>query len=752
MSFDLARIGANLPVLATLPELEVALAESGAAVVQAPPGTGKTTLVPPFLHCVSGEKILVTGPRRVAVRAAARRLAQASSTRLGELVGYSVRGDHTPGSAVEFLTPGVLVRRLLADPELPGISAVVVDEVHERQLDSDLALTMLAELRQLRDNDFRVVAMSATVDAQRFAEFLHAPIVTTPAVAHPVAVQYAPAADRLRTSRAFLDHVCTQATGHKDATLVFLPGVREVNYLCEKLGAVAVPLHGRQTPAEQDAAFAEGYRIVVATGIAESSVTVPGVRVVIDAGLARVPRRDTARGMTGLVTESCTRSQAEQRAGRAGREGPGTVIRCYSEREFQHFSPHITPEIHTCDLTQAALLMACWGPLELIDAPPASALTSARATLTQLGALHDGRVTDLGRRLARMPADPRLTRALIDAAPAVGSRAAARAVATLAYGDPSEARRFERFINSHPDTGADAFALVTALAFPERIAKRLNESTVLLASGTRANTTDPHGDWLAIAEVTRSGETAKVRKAFPLAENDALRVLGVAEETVAELDEQGRVQGRRIRKAGAIELSATPVPLDARTRWDAVAAGYRAGTLPLPEDQQRIRERLAYLHARLGAPWPAVNQDTLHARLTEWLNPDLSVNLRNLIPWDLVATFDAAAPTHLTVPSGRKHKVTYSAERAVVAVKLQECFGLAKSPLIAGQQVQFHLLSPAGRPLAITSDLRSFWAGPYAEVRKEMRGRYPKHPWPEDPWAATATAATTRASRSTRAL
>lgn len=576
MSFLLARIGAGLPMLDTLPQVETALRNHRAAVVQAPPGTGKTTLVPPLLHNYTGGKVLVTTPRKVAVRAAARRLAHTSGTRLGELVGYSVRGEHTPGTAVEFVTPGVLLRRLLTDPELTGVQAVAIDEVHERQVDTDLLLGMLTELRELRD-DLHVVAMSATLDAHRFAEFLQAPIVDTPALTHPVAVHYAPAPDRLRTTRNFLDHVCAQAVGHEHPTLVFLPGVREVDYVCNKLGDAAVPLHGRQHPAQQDAAFREGYRIVVATGIAESSLTVPGVRVVVDAGLTRTPRRDAARGMTGLVTESCTRSQAEQRAGRAGREAPGTVIRCYSERDFGHFKPHVTPEIHTCDLTQVALTMACWGSLELLDTPPAAAMEAAQATLTQLGALHDGRVTALGRRLANIPADPRLGRALLDAAPIVGTRPAARAVATIAYGDAREARRFERFVPpsvgntsaqraDEDGTGEQAvLALVTALAFPERIAKKEGDN-YLLASGTRAVAAGEDSEWIAIAEVSRTGNKATVRQAFPLPAADALRILGISESTIAELDSQGRVRGRKIRRAGAIELSRTSVTLDAATR------------------------------------------------------------------------------------------------------------------------------------------------------------------------------------------
>lgn len=736
--FRLHEIGRGLPVARTQQAIESALLEHNCAVIQAPPGSGKTTFVPPLIHNLKQGKVLVVTPRRVAVRAAAHRLSVLSRTPIGDMVGFSIRGQYSPGSAVEFLTPGVLLRHLLNDPELPGIAAVIIDEVHERQLETDLVLAMLAELRQLRD-DLTVVAMSATLDATKFANFIDAPTVTSHAESYPVEVRYAPAPDRLSVSRTFLDHVSKLACGHEDSVLVFVPGVREVEYVCEQIGDLAIPLHGRQTPAEQERAFLDRRRIVVATAIAESSVTVPGVRVVIDAGLSRVPRRDTTRNMTGLVTESCTRSQAEQRAGRAGREGPGLAIRCYSEREFQHFKPNITPEIQTSDLTQAALIMACWGPLELIDAPPPAALASAQETLARIGAVHNDKPTEVGRRLVQIPADPRLARALIDAAPLTGSRAAAKAVSFLAYGDTSDARRFEKMIDYVPDTGLEASALVTAFAFPEHIAMYAGD-TYMLASGTRAEADGYTAPWIAIAEIQRTGNRATIRKAFPIQEEMVFQILPIEEEVTATLDNQGKAIGRKVRRIGAIELSSTPIALTDESRWNAVANGFRTGKISLPEAHQRIRNRMEFLHTNVGSPWPAVDDANLHQRIAEWFNPDLSINLRNLIPWELVNEFDHIAPSTLRLPSGNERTITYEHGRAILKVKLQECFGLTESPVIANQKIQFHLLSPAGRPVAVTDDLASFWAGPYNDVRKEMRGRYPKHPWPEDPLTAQATA------------
>lgn len=798
--FDLTRIGEGLPVAQTIDSLPA----DGNVVVQAPPGTGKTTLIPPALanHAagqaelgaghVPGQaepgagKIIVTAPRRVAVRAAANRLRQLSGR--PELVGHAVRGDSAPGTAVEFVTPGVLLRRLLRDPELPGVAAVAIDEVHERQLDTDLVLGMCLELAQLRD-DFRVIAMSATVDAQRFAELMDAPIHTTQAAIHPLEITYAPAPGRAEGSRDFYRHVAQQAEQQSSArsgsTLVFVPGVREVNQVCTELSTLVdantavFPLHGQQTSDEQDCAlYTDTKRIVVATSIAESSLTVPGVCAVVDAGLARLPRRDAQRGMSGLITASTSKSGADQRAGRAGREGPGAVVRCYSQDDYQHFPPHISPEIVRADLTQAALYLDTWGAdddFPLLDQPPAAALADARRTLERIGAT---------KQLALLPTHPRLGAALL--------RYGAGAAETVAKldedprGDINHARAHKHLVRRLaglvPDLGPADPGAVIAAAFPEQVARavagvsgaagagtgegsrssaaaRTGAHEYLLASGTRARLLDDSGlagaPWLAAAGISLSNAgNAIIRSAARITEADALEAIGV-EEVITAYIEGGKVRGRQRRLAGAIELSSTPVQVSGDAAAEALAAGIREHGLGLfdwSDSASNLRQRLDHLHEHYGAPWPDVDA----ADPEEWLAPELEQiaagtpiaqidvypALQRLLPWPEASRLEELAPARMPVPSGRTVRLDWAGERPVASVKLQECFGLAESPVYCGKRVQFHLLSPAGRPLAITDDLASFWSGPYSGVRAEMRGRYPKHPWPEDPWSAPATAKT----------
>lgn len=840
---DLGRIGTGLPFAEALDDLRTAVTRRGVAVVQAPPGSGKTTLAPPLVaDCVPG-RVVVTGPRRVAVRAAAHRLAHVTGTAVGELTGYTVRGDQQlrPGARIEFVTPGVLVRRLLADPELDGAAAVVLDEIHERALDTDLLLGMLAEVRQLRD--LPLVAMSATLDAPTVAEVLAdddgpAPLVDSPGALHPLDIRWAPSAtprtDARGVTREFLHHVATTTARHHGATgdtLVFVPGAREVDRVVEELRglvphAAVLPLHGRLAPREQDRATGErpddSSRIIVSTDLAESSLTVPGVRLVIDAGLSREPRRDAARDMSGLVTVQASRASMTQRAGRAARLGPGTAVRLVEESAWARAPEHVTPQITTADLTETALTLAAWGSprgagMPLLTPPPSSAITAAEETLRGLGLVDDeGRITADGSAASRVPADPRLARALLEGAELIGARAAAEVVAALAddvrsedgdltrlvadlrSGRGREATRWRREVDrltrlvpaptsSHlprqmrEGEGAAAGAgLVTALAHPGRIARRVHDGpTYLLASGTRAALPAGgplrHHEWLVVADVARadgrvaSGTGAVIRLAAGITRDEAetagsrLRV----REVRAELGE-GRVTAREVDALGAIELSSTPVRVDAATGADAVAralADRGLDVLVWSPAADGLRRRLAALHHHLGAPWPDVSDDALGARLTEWLGPelqriatgtpvskvDLTDPLRRLLPWPEATRLDELAPERLAVPSGSRAAITWPAHddpsaAPVVAVKLQECFGLAESPrLVDGRvPVLFHLLSPARRPLAVTDDLASFWSGPYAQVRGEMRGRYPKHPWPEDPWTAPATARTTR--------
>ncbi len=853
----MGEIGDGLAFASSLPDLAAALNGAplnGTAVVQAPPGTGKTTLVPPLIANLVAQagRVVVTQPRRVAVRAAARRLAALDHSRLGDRVGYSVRGEHhvSPDTLVEFVTPGILLRRLLADPGLEGTSAVILDEVHERGLETDLLLGMLGEVRQLR-GDLTLIAMSATLDAPRFAALLGkydgagpAPIIDCPSALHPLEVVWAPPAaariDDRGVTRGFLDHVAeTTAAAHAAAlaenpaidALVFVPGAWEVLQVASRLsgqvgaGTEVLQLHGRADPVTQDRTVSgrnpgDPPRIIVSTSLAESSLTVPGVRLVVDSGLTREPRRDASRGMSGLVTVSVSRASAGQRAGRAARLGPGRVVRCYDQKTFGAAPAHSTPEILVSDLTGAALILACWGApggvgLALPDEPPNGAMSDAVEVLRELGAVdEDGRATPLGHVLVRVPADPRLARALLDGAVVVGRRTSAQVVAMVAGDlrapgadltrllgslrgghsrDPAErrwaedARRMEeiagreepsfRTLTEPTISGADAVGYVVALAFPDRVARRVTGvagESYLLASGTRAGL--PAGSplagqqWLAVAEVSRAqgrdaaGTGAVIRAAAPLtAEIAEAAARHVVTESVQAHFEGGRVAARRERRLGAIVLSSTPVRSSADEGRDAVARALAAdglGVMGWSSKADALRQRMAFLHRVLGDPWPDVSEAALVARLAEWLTPeleklasgtpanriDLADPLRRLLPWPEAGRLGELAPERLGVPSGSQVRIDYpdtddDGARPVVAVKLQECFGLAETPrLVDGRvPVLFHLLSPAGRPLAVTDDLASFWSGPYAQVRAEMRGRYPKHPWPEDPWSAPAT-------------
>jgi ATP-dependent helicase HrpB len=836
--FDLTAIGAGLSFATALDDLAAALETGSSVVVSAPPGTGKTTLVPPLLASRSPGRIVVTQPRRVAARAAARRLAQLDGSPLGTRVGFTVRGERAVSreTRVEFVTAGVLLRRMLDDPGLDGVDAVIIDEVHERALETDILIGLLGEVRELRD-DLALIAMSATLDAERIAAVIGtadspAPIVEHDVPAFPLTESWAPSAaprlDERGVTWAFLDHVArTTASAARELArddpaadvLVFVPGVREVSEVARRIRDATSDLdvrelHGQLPAGEQDAVIRgrraeDPPRVIVTTSLAESSLTVPGVRLVVDSCLARHPQRDAARGMTGLVTSAASRATCVQRAGRAARQGPGAVIRCVDERAYAAAPARPAPEIATADLADAALLLSCWGApggsgLRMIDPLPADGLADALAVLRALGAIDDdGRATDDGRALARIPADPRLARALRDGGPLVGARLAAEVVALLG-GDlrvadadvpqsllalrgargpearrwRSDVDRLQRLTGSTPDTRSDldGAGLVIALAFPERVAHRVERTadgaTFLLASGTRAGLRGPLADarWLAVADVARAsgrasaGSGAVIRSAAALSEEQLeLAATHLLTDRVEAEFTGGRVQARRERRVGAIVRSSAPVRASAEEGRDAVRRALRRdglGVFVWSDAADALRRRLALLYHGLGAPWPDVSDAGLLAAVDAWLAPeldalaggapagrlDLASALRRLLPWPEAARLDELAPERLEVPSGSRVRIVYPplddpAARPVVAVKLQECFGWAATPLLVDGRVPvlFHLLSPAGRPLAVTDDLASFWSGPYAQVRAEMRGRYPKHPWPEDPWAAAPT-------------
>ncbi|MGW1588924.1 ATP-dependent helicase HrpB [Streptomyces sp. NPDC002386] len=824
-----------LPVRAALPALTDALDADGTAVLVAPPGTGKTTLVPLVLAGLVGggpaRRVVVAEPRRIAARAAARRMAWLLGERTGGSVGYTVRGERAVGrhTRVEVVTTGVLLQRLQRDQELAGVDVVVLDECHERHLDADTVAAFLWDVRQALRPELRLVAASATTDAQGWARLLGgAPVVEAAGVAHPVEVVWAPPArpvrppHGMRVDPVLLAHVASvvrRALAERDGdVLCFLPGVGEIARVAGQLGDLGavdvLPVHGRAPAAVQDAVLAPGQRrrVVLATSVAESSLTVPGVRVVVDSGLAREPRVDHARGLSGLVTVRASRAAGRQRAGRAGREAPGMVYRCWTEAEDGRLTAFPAPEIKVADLTAFALQAACWGDpdasgLALLDPPPGGAMAAAREVLTAVGAVDAaGRATGLGVRLARLGVHPRLGRALLDTA-----GRGAEAVALLSeevpreYGDDlagalrrarrggdayagrwaAEVRRL-RAVSAHSSpaagdhgaragagaasgsgSGADGLVGPTvALAFPERVA-RLDGGSYLMVSGTRAELGEGSeltgAPWIVVAVADRAAGKghARVRLGAAVSEEVARAAAGALFEERDEVRwSGGDVVARHVECLGAVELAVRPLkdPAAALVRA-ALLDGLREegpGLLRWSAEAAALRQRLAFLRSHAGEPWPEVSDEALHARVDEWLEPELSrarrradlgridagQALARLLPWASgdAARLDELAPERITVPSGSRIRIDYrDPERPVLAVKLQEMFGLRETPAVAGVPLLVHLLSPAGRPAAVTADLASFWRDGYRGVRAELRGRYPKHPWPEDPAAAEPT-------------
>ncbi|GEK02851.1 ATP-dependent RNA helicase [Streptomyces sp. 1-11] len=955
-----------LPVRAALPALTEALDADGTAVLVAPPGTGKTTLVPLVLAGLAGggpaRRVVVAEPRRIAARAAARRMAWLLGERTGDSVGYTVRGERVVGrrTRVEVVTTGVLLQRLQRDQELAGVDVVVLDECHERHLDADTVAAFLWDVRQALRPELRLVAASATTDAEAWARLLGgARVVEAAGVAHPVEVVWAPPArpvrppQGMRVDPALLAHVASvvrRALAEREGdVLCFLPGVGEIARVAGQLGdlgAVEVlQVHGRAPAAVQDAVLApgRGRRVVLATSVAESSLTVPGVRVVVDAGLAREPRVDHARGLSGLVTVRASRAAGRQRAGRAGREAPGWVYRCWTEAEDGRLAAFPAPEIKVADLTAFALQVACWGDpdasgLALPDPPPGGAMAAAREVLTAVGAVDPaGRATGLGVRLGRLGVHPRLGRALLDtagdgaeavallseevpreygddlagalrrarrggdayagrwaaevrrlravssasvppagggeprtgpggavAADAGGAEGAGRTAGageaatagrrqapsagpgnakaagprdTATAGAREAAARLRQAPKDGPGESATAgpgkaatarprqapsagpgnakaagprdtataeageaaaaglreaaaavsgeaaaalsgeaaaaaagedrlVGVTVALAFPERVA-RLDGGSYLMVSGTRAELGEGSAlrgaPWIVVAVADRAAGKghARVRLGAAVTEDVARAAAGALLEERNEVRwAGGDVVARQVESLGAVELAVRPLrQADPGLVRAALLEGLRAeglGLLRWSPDATALRQRLAFLRTQAGEPWPDVSDEALYARADEWLEPELGrarrradlaridagQALARLLPWASgdAARLDELAPERITVPSGSRIRIDYrDPERPVLAVKLQEMFGLRETPAVAGVPLLVHLLSPAGRPAAVTADLASFWREGYRGVRAELRGRYPKHPWPENPAGAEPT-------------
>ena len=846
----------QLPVTRALGDIAAATRPGGCAVITAPPGTGKTTLLPPAVAVALGEagasgRVLVTQPRRVAARAAARRIARLLGEEVGGQVGYSVRGDSrvSERTRVEMVTPGVALRRLQRDPELPGVSALIVDEFHERDLDTDLALAFALDARSALRDDLFVALTSATLEASRTVDFLRAStgeepaLVDIPGDIFPLELRYAPPPrgveavgaignDRVGVRREYLAHVARTVEETVAATegsvLVFLPGVGEIETVRGNLRLGDIPvltLHGQLSAAEQDRALspAAGRRVILSTSIAESSLTVPGVSVVVDAGLAREPRFDAGRSLSSLVTVPAALARLEQRAGRAARTGPGTAVRVMDSVDVARRPAQSAPGIATQDLTDARLQVASWGtPVEelaLLDAPPAGTWEAARQRLSSLGAIDEaGAATALGRTLASLPLDPPLGRALLASSAVLGASKAARFVALLSedvrapgadlgaverrlgrggasdagVGKAQAARvketraRLERLAQRLPASASDdalasvaaerpektrtredELALTCALAYPEWIARRRPGSAAyILAGGVGAEL--PQGsplegqEWLAVASIDRAPASrhARILAAVPLSEEDALAAGAALLETRTQASiEKGALKATRTRTLGAIPLkSATASSLSEEEATALVAEHLAArglGDLGWGKEASSLRERMRVLHEVLGDPWPDVSDEALAGSAPQWLAPwakrlaqggslsgvSMLDALRSMLPWPQAARLDELAPEKMPIPAGGTRPIDWSGAHPVLTLRVQQAFGWTDTPRLVDGRVPLvlHLTDPAGRPAAVTSDLTSFWAGPYRDVRAQLRGRYPKHPWPEDPLHAEPT-------------
>ncbi|GHF97866.1 ATP-dependent helicase HrpB [Deinococcus piscis] len=825
-----------LPALQTLPELRAALAAHPLALLQAPPGAGKSTALP--LHLLDepwleGQQVLLLQPRRVAVRGVAARLAASLGESVGETVGSRVRFESrvSARTRLEVITEGILTRRLQRDPELSGVGLVILDEFHERSLNADLALALLREVQGALRGDLRVLLMSATLDESLPAR-LNAPLIRSEGRAYPVELRYAAQEPAGRTGPAVAAAVRRALTEETGDVLAFLPGVgeiREAQAALAGVDAAVYPLHGNLPPAEQTRALLPDSggrrRVILATSIAETSLTIEGVRVVVDSGQRRSQAYDPGTGLSGLRTGRVTRAEAEQRAGRAGRTGPGVAYRLWPERTQALLAADRPPELLAADLAPLRLELAAWGvtepgALEWLDVPPAPAWAAAGELLRGLDALDSsGRITPAGQALLHFPTHPRLAHLLAAAPdPALAADVAAlleergprqegadlteqvnrlrqaRAAGRLEAWAGAErlSQQWRRLLDTAPDDRpADPYAVgrLLALAYPERVALARTEvaraevaraegaGRFLLAGGQGAEL--PPGDDLSrepalavahldgAAEGNRRGPEGRIFLAAPLHRRDLLA--GAAWVPRTEWDARtGRLLAQEELRRGALVLDTRPLPVsDPVAGAAAVAAAVtREGLhlLTFSPEAQALRNRVLSLRAwRPEEDWPDLSDTALLNTAGEWLAPflggirsretlarlDLLPALQAQLPWSLASQLDDLAPTHLTVPSGSRIRLEYSPDGGppVLAVKLQELFGLQDTPAVnAGRTpVLLHLLSPARRPVQVTQDLRSFWASGYFEVRKDLRGRYPKHPWPDDPASHIPTAKTKRA-------
>ena len=823
----------TLPIQSVLPTLLAALRAGSNAVLVAPPGAGKTTAVAPALlgeDWCTGE-VLLLSPRRLAARAAGERMAALAGESVGQTFGYATRMDSRRSAAtrVTVVTEGIFVNRIQADPELAGVSAVLFDEVHERSLDSDFGLALALDAQAALRPDLRLVAMSATLDGTRFSGLMgDAPVVESEGRSWPLELRHLGRAADARIEEAVAAAIRTALREAEGGVLAFLPGVAEIERTAERIGevpgAVVHKLHGSLEPGAQRAAIApdpEGRRkIVLATSIAETSLTLDGIRVVVDSGLARRPRYDRAAGMTRLVTERASQAAVIQRAGRAARQGPGTAYRLWEEAATAGLPRFDPPGILEADLSALVLDCALWGvqdprDLRWLDLPPDAAISEARARLSSLEALdEDGRPTAHGKAIAGLPLPPRLGHMLVRAAERGMARTAAEVAVLLGErglgGNDSDLElRLRRWRNERGPRAENArrlaqrwarllpfpaggeragergmgrepaglplspegereqeIAACVALAFPDRIARRRDASGETWASaGGRGFRLDPtsslaRAEWLAVAETQGMAAGARILSAAPIdpAEVESLFADRIETRRSVRFDPAtGRIEALRERRLGAIRLSSGPdAAADSAEIEKALLEGVREhglALLPWSDTARALRTRAAY------AGNDSLSDARLLAELDTWLPgllagkrrldavEGLTNALNNLLGWDGQKTLDRLAPARFETPEGSSYAIDYAAEGGpTVEVRVQALYGLDRHPMLGdGTPLVLSLTSPAGRPIQTTRDLPGFWKGSWAAVAKEMRGRYPRHPWPEDPAAASATLRTKKA-------
>ncbi|WP_370675824.1 ATP-dependent helicase HrpB [Pleomorphomonas sp. PLEO] len=810
------RWSSPLPIDAVLDDIQASLDGNPRLVLVAAPGAGKTTRVPLALLGAPWRrrKLLVVEPRRLAARAAAARMAASLDEDVGQTVGYRVRMDSkvSAKTVIEVITEGVFTRMVVEDPLLDGVSAVLFDEFHERSLDGDLGLALALDGATLRE-DLRIVVMSATLDGGRVASLLGgAPVIESAGRAFPVETRHVDR-DPLARFEDQMAEVALQALREEEGSaLVFLPGQAEIRRVAERLdgrlpaGVRLAPLYGALTSGEQDFAIrpcrSPERKVVLATAIAETSLTIDGVRLVIDGGLARVPKYEPDTGLTRLETVRVSRASADQRRGRAGRTEPGVCWRLWSEGQTAALQPYSTPEILEADLSQLVLDLAAVGirdtaTLAFLDPPPKPAWNEAVELLRELEAIDDaGRITAEGKALARLPLPPRLAHMIHRAADFGATRLAADIAVILTEqglgGESTDlADRLMRFRADRGQRATDARAMaarwaklaagsaiaeapspspgaILALAYPDRIAEaRGQRGAFRLASGRGGLVEDydrlAKEDYIVVADLSGKAERARIRLAAAISRDEVETLFAerIVAETSVLFDSTARaVRARRVRRLGAVKLAEEPIaaPTGPETSAALLAGVSRTGVdrLGWSKEQRRLRERAGFLNRTVGEPWPDLTDAALADRLNDWLGPFvdgltrldeidaalLGAAIDRLLPFGLRQEMDRLMPSHFEAPTGSRVPVDYGADGGpAIEIRVQELFGLDRHPAIAGGRVPLTLVltSPAHRPIQTTKDLPGFWRGSWKDVAKDLRGRYPKHPWPDDPLAAEPT-------------